>query len=83
MSKNPGIEFSDENFDIKTYFKETMSAKRQEIEQQEYNVVITPTEIGKATINTNTHMKDMAMKQVSYDIQMVANKENKREGEEI
>ena len=44
---------------------------------------ITPTEIGKATINTPTDKKDVAMEKVSQDIQMVVDKENEKKGEEL
>ena len=83
MSKNIGIEFSDENFDLKEYFKEVMSAKRQEIQQKESETVILPTEIGKATVNAQTQMKDAAKEKVNQDIQIVANKEYKKEGEQL
>ena len=44
---------------------------------------ISPNEIGKATIGTTIEKKDMAMAKVNQDEQMVIDKENKKEGEEL
>lgn len=54
MSKNVGIEFSDESFDVKEYFKGTLSAKRQELQEQA---------IGKSQAEVETEQKDKETEQ--------------------
>lgn len=83
MVRNIELEFSDENFDVKEYFKEVMSTKREEIQQHEMNKVISSTEIGKATVNIPTKKKDVALEKVVKDMQLIADKDNKKKREEL
>ena len=65
----------------------TNEIEREEIQNANTNSssdkVITPTEIGKVTVNTPTYQKDIAMEKVSQDIQIFSDKETKKEGEEL
>lgn len=51
--------------------------------KNEIENIMSPNEIGKATIGTTTEKKDMAMSRVNQDVQIVIDKENKKEGEEL
>ncbi len=65
--------------------------KQRKIQLEEYqkkdykyrNIQFTEQQMGKAIIGISTEKKDKAMSRVNQDVQLVVNKENKKEGEEL
>lgn len=51
--------------------------------ESKQNQTFSEQEIGKGTVNTPTKARDVAMEKVCQDLQMVVDKEKKKEGEEL